>query len=370
MIVYYITSHGFGHAARSLQVVRRLAERSPVTIKTAVPDWFVDQFIAPGECERMAAAYDCGAIQRDGMEIDTAATFATYRRIMRENDARFADEASWLRRVGVRLVVCDVPAFPFRCAREAGVPSVALCNFTWFEIYQDLARGVDEPTVRADADACLASLRADYALADRALLTPPHIAINVFPRAETTPILARSGESRRAEIAATLGLDPDHRSVLIYVGAQGLDGADWSRLADINAQFLTLHPLGDGAPNLREIPNGHWAHPDIVASCDAVAAKPGYGIVGECLATATPLLYTPRDNFIEYPALRDALDQWGLAERVDNASFRALDWTAALERLSQRSIQQTFDLNGAEYCANRCLEWAGMKQKSRMDKRG
>jgi L-arabinokinase len=38
---------------------------------------------------------------------------------------------------------------------------------------------------------------------------------------------------------------------------------------------------------------------DLVAAADVVISKPGYGIVSECIANGTALLFTRRGHFIE-----------------------------------------------------------------------
>ena len=39
---------------------------------------------------------------------------------------------------------------------------------------------------------------------------------------------------------------------------------------------------------------------DVVAAADVVISKPGYGIVSECIANNTALVYTSRGRFAEY----------------------------------------------------------------------
>ncbi len=50
---------------------------------------------------------------------------------------------------------------------------------------------------------------------------------------------------------------------------------------------------------MREPPAG-LLYQDLVAAADVVVSKPGYGIVSECVANGTALLYTSRGRFIEY----------------------------------------------------------------------
>ena len=51
-----------------------------------------------------------------------------------------------------------------------------------------------------------------------------------------------------------------------------------------------------------------FRYEDLVAAVDVVVTKPGYGIIAECIAAGTPMLYTSRGDFREYDLLvrRDA----------------------------------------------------------------
>ena len=59
------------------------------------------------------------------------------------------------------------------------------------------------------------------------------------------------------------------------------------------AQRLTVLSPGSTLP-------AGLAYQDVVAAADLVITKPGYGIVSECVANGTPLLYTSRGRFVEY----------------------------------------------------------------------
>ncbi|MCK7523822.1 MAG: hypothetical protein MZV64_42470 [Ignavibacteriales bacterium] len=46
---------------------------------------------------------------------------------------------------------------------------------------------------------------------------------------------------------------------------------------------------------------------DLVRAADVVVTKPGYGIIAECIANDTAILYTDRGRFAEYDVLVDAM---------------------------------------------------------------
>ena len=72
---------------------------------------------------------------------------------------------------------------------------------------------------------------------------------------------------------------------------------------------------------------------DLVAACDAVLTKPGYGIVAECIANGTPMVYTSRGRFAEYPCLVAGLEAHLANAFLSNEDLRAGRWAAALDAI-------------------------------------
>ncbi len=91
---------------------------------------------------------------------------------------------------------------------------------------------------------------------------------------------------------------------------------------------------------------------DLVAACDIVATKPGYGIVAECIASGTAILYTSRGNFVEYGALVDAMPKYLRCGFIDHEDLFAGRWRTALDRIvSSPPPPEHPQTNGAEVIA-------------------
>jgi L-arabinokinase len=346
-LVFYVSGHGFGHAARIIEVVNALAARRPdlrIHVRTAAARWLFDLTVrAPITLE--AVEVDVGVVQIDSLRPDVSATLARAAAFYRDLDARAEAEALTLRRLGARLVVADLPPLALAAAHRAGVPAVALGNFTWDWIYQDYVR------LAGDAAWLPARIREIHALAEEAWRLPMHGGFAGFRRVRDLPLIARRSSRPPAEVRAALGLDTARPSVLVSFGGYGLSGLPLDEVA-ARGRFTVLttaeprpgqadgpHPLVRRTPggaivvDERELYARGFRYEDLVAAADIVVTKPGYGIVAECVANGTAMLYTDRGPFAEYPVLVEALHRWQRAAFIAQADLLAGRWDETLAAL-------------------------------------
>ena len=116
--------------------------------------------------------------------------------------------------------------------------------------------------------------------------------------------------------------------------------------------------------NLLTLPVTQHHYQDLVRAADVIVTKPGYGIVADALAHHTPVLYTDRGEFPEYPYLVRALKELGLAQFIEQDDLLSGCLMPTLSRLlSQNHRWPPVPLNGAEIAAKKIL--ALIDQKSR-----
>ncbi len=182
-------------------------------------------------------------------------------------------------------MIGDIPPLAHAAAARAGVPAIAIGNFTWDWIYAGYA------SFAREAPGVIPVIRDAYALATRALRLPLHGGFE--PMAAVTvdiPFIARRSMRNRADTRRALSVPDDRPFVVASFGAYGSTAA-YDDIA--RAQRLTVLSPGSTLP-------AGLAYQDVVAAADLVITKPGYGIVSECVANDTPLLYTSRGRFVEY----------------------------------------------------------------------
>jgi hypothetical protein len=344
-VVAYVSGHGLGHASREVQILRRLPEEIPLIVKTGSPAWFWESEVSR-PFTLLNETFDVGCVQKDSIRVDIDATREAKHKMDVANRVLFDVERRWLESVGAKVVVCDIAAFPLTVAASLGIPALLVANFTWSDIYAPYP----------GFDAINARLRAAYGHADLLLDAGLSLPMNYFEKRKSVGLVARVGRSRREELPQN-----DKKRALIYAGNWGMPLA-WERLKDFKGwHFLTLTPPGSmRPPNLTALPQTLMPHDDLVASVDLVISKPGYGIVGECLANGTPLLYGPREEFAEYEALDAALQSWSGGLKVSGEDFIQLKWKETLDCCPELDSVERMPAPGAESAAE-CIErvWRG-----------
>ncbi|HYL80597.1 MAG TPA: hypothetical protein VEU07_07280, partial [Candidatus Acidoferrum sp.] len=151
------------------------------------------------------------------------------------------------------------------------------------------------------------------------------------------PMIARRSRRSREEVRGLLGLNGSRPVILLSFGGFEVQGIDFDRVEALREYyFLVTQPPPRPIRNVRLVTLGALKYEDVVAQADAVLTKPGYGIVSDCLANRTPVLYTTRGEFAEYPRLVEGLERFGVAAFIQNQDHLSGNWQDSLRRLFER----------------------------------
>jgi UDP:flavonoid glycosyltransferase YjiC (YdhE family) len=340
-VVFYVSGHGFGHASRSIEIINALVDRGPglrATVRSSVAPWLVERTARPG-VTLSPAEVDTGVVQLDSLNLDATASIARAEAFMASFDDRVAAEVGFLRDEGANMVISDLPALGIAAANAAGVPAIATGNFTWDWIYEHYDGGEDVARRIGDV----------YRETRLALRMPMWGGFQTFPHVRDIPFVARRSRRDRTEVRAALGISNDRPVVLTSFGGYGLNGLDVDAIRSL-AGYQVLLP---GTIDERAMYERGYRYEDLVAAVDVVATKPGYGIISECLANDTALLYTSRGDFREYQVLVDAMPAFLRCAFIDHADLFAGRWAPHLDGLlAQPSPPARPATNGADVAAD------------------
>jgi len=332
-------------------VLNALRQQLPglrLTLLTSLPPTFLRGRIR-GDFTLIDAAPDFGLVMDSALTIDLEASAAAYRELHRDWGHRLAQETERLRLLAPDLVLADVPYLTLAAAAQAGIPALALCSLNWADIYRHYFAGLPE------APDVLAQMEAAYQGARAFLCPEPSMPMNFLDNRITVAPIAAIGQAQPGALRARL---PDSAAgqPVILVAPGGVQtrfpmeawpvgrGFHWL----VSADWQVKHP------DVSNYQDTGMAFTDLVASCDAVLGKCGYGTVAECVANATPLMYIPRPDWPEEGVLLDWLQahQAALAvdaERVESGRFA--DLLAPLASLSVRPCKPEGSRQAAELIA-------------------
>lgn len=352
-VVLAASDHGLGHATRCAAVGRALVERGiAVAFRSSAPASIFER-LGPV----VGGPTDIGLVQSDAVTVDLALTRARWDDWIARWPVLVAEEAVRLRELGADLVVADVPPLAIAAARHASLPAIALGNFGWDWIHEELARARRDDTLLAVAR----HIAAQYATAELLLHLPLSEPMRAFRVRETIPLVARVARESRATTRARLGIADDAAVALLSFGGGGLRDLDLSGLAADAPEWVLVAPGFATRSDPRVVPLGFddVFHPDLVLAADVVVSKPGYGIVSECLAHGRPMLYVERGDFPEQPIVARAIERDLAGVRATIATLRAGRVGATLRALAiaGRALPHR-DATGAAAAADRIADRA------------
>jgi len=338
-IVFYISGHGLGHASRDIEVIQALLALRPdarVVVRTGAQPWLFALNVP--HVELQPCEVDTGVAQIDSLRLDEEQTTREALRFYSDLDRRAGEESRTLGELGADLVVGDIPPLAFAAADCAGVPSVALGNFTWDWIYGAY------PAFTRSAPDVMATIRRAYSHATLALRLPLHGGFGpMVDVVRDVPFIARRSCRDRHEIRRALGCPPDKPVVLLSFGAYGVDFPIEAVARSTSVSVISA---------VREPPPG-FRYPDLVAASDVVISKPGYGIISECVANGAALLYTSRGHFVEYDLLVAEMPRFLRCRYISQEDLRAGRWAEAIDALlAQPAPPEQPPVDGAGVVAN------------------
>jgi len=295
VLCWFISPHGFGHAARACSViaaVSRLCGGIRHHLFTTVPRAFFDDSLVGVSFECHHLECDVGMIQRTPFVEDVDATIRALERLPLDGGRVFKQVAAEVATTGCRLIISDIAPLGLAIADRLSLPGVLIENFTWDWIYG----AYGDPRL----DGFSQRLATVFGSAALRIQTAP-ICLPVHGAHKVQPV-SRNPRLGRHELRSMLGVAADDRLVLLSVS--GLESPLIGRGFRPPAGTILVAPgSGDGIRhegNLIRIPTmGGPYHPDLVAASDLVVAKLGYSTVAEVYHAGTALAYLRRPIFPE-----------------------------------------------------------------------
>ncbi len=354
-IAFFITPHGYGHAARACAVMNAIRERLPgvcFEIFTRVPRWFFDMSLR-SEYHYHEVLTDLGMVQNTSMEENLTETIRQLEKLLPYPPALVQDLARQVRALKCKLVVCDVAPLGIAVAKEARLPSVLQENFTWdwiYEAYLDV-----EPRFAP----YIQYLHEWFSEAGSHIQTEP---VCVYrPGVDlVSSVVSRKPRTAPHLTRKRLSVPEDAPLVMITMGG-------------IVTKYPFLHRLENSRDIRFLIPGGsdqyeqrgslvllpHHSdvyHPDMVEAANVIVGKLGYSTLAEAYAAGLPFVYVPRERFPESPPMARFARETMNAMELSEERFFSGAWLDLLPELLARPPHKPAATNGADQIAEFILD--------------
>ncbi|MCX7626901.1 MAG: hypothetical protein N2Z69_00565 [Methylophilaceae bacterium] len=331
-LLAYVSGHGYGHVAQVAPVLNRLREmlgNLRLTVCSAVPERHLRSRIA-GDFHLIPEATDLGMVMASALDVKVQESLQAYVAFHADWDARVGHEVRRMAALRPDFVLSNVAYLPLAAARRAGIPSAAMCSLNWADILAHYCGAL--PGVAPILD----QMREAYAAADVFLRVTPGMAMAGLPNLRPVGPVARLGRDRRREIDRRLGLAAHEKLVLITLGgiATRLSVEAWPRFPGVH--WLVQADWRVRRPDFHALESLGLDFTDILASCDALLCKPGYGSFTEAACNGIPVLYVRRDDWPEQPCLVEWLSRHGSGLELERQALASGTLGNALQELLSR----------------------------------
>lgn len=348
-IAFFISPHGFGHAARAASVMEALRSMDPsirFDVYTTVPAWFFKDNLGES-LDYHHLKTDFGLSQKTPFQEDYDNTLKGLNRLFPYDASRVTAVSHHLQKLKSKMVVCDIAPMGVLVAQAVGIPSVLVENFTWDWLYERYAEKHTQFAVHSEYLRPIFE-RADVHIQTEPVCNPKSVDLCAGPA-------SRKIKSSAHEVRQKLGLAVPDKLVLITTGGVPYDYQFVEKLkAHRHIHFVipcncrTVKRLD----NVTLIPHrSDFFHPDLANAADAVIGKTGYSTIAEVYHAGVPFGYIPCPTNPESELLAAFIKSRMTGSVIDENEFHDGRWLSHLKKLLDLPRITHDDPNGADQIA-------------------
>lgn len=344
-IAFFISPHGYGHAARACAVMAAMHELNSSVrfeIFTTIPQWFFQQSI-PGTFTYHSLLTDIGIVQETPLREDLLETLRKLDSYLPYDLSHITNISKEIHKLKCMLIICDISPMGIVVARKAGIPSVLIENFTWDWVYENY--------VSTDfyAGKFVDYLRQIYNCVDYHIQTEP-VCYYQNVDLSTAPI-SREVRTTSQQIRQKLSIPDGVKVVMITMG--GIQ-EKYQFLEQLACKRDIYFIVPGGCQTMRLLDNlvllprhSDYFHPDLINTCDAVIGKLGYSTLAEIYHAGVPYGYIPRSTFKESEVLEAFVNNHMNGRVISESQFQEGSWLSYIHEIVTLPVIKRDCPNGA-----------------------
>ncbi len=358
-LAYFVSAHGYGHAARACAVMNRILKEWPEVhflIFTQVTQWFFEDSLPKNAFAYFETFTDVGFVQKSPFKEDLHQTLRVLSQHLPFSKGKITSLAEQLLAENCKAVLCDVSALGILAAQRANLPSVLIENFTWDWLYRHYEK--EMPAFSQFAN----YLNQIYTQSSRHIQAIPFT--KAIQGAFAVPPISRRPKHSFKEIRKLLAIPNQANAVLISTGGIKTRHKFVNKLkAQKNVYFIVPHDVKTffKEDNLIVLPHhSSFYHPDLVLAADVVVCKSGYSTVAEAYFMNKPLALIKRPDFPESSYIEAFVQKHFVHQLFEPECFISGCWIdkipLLLEQAGNNSTSKKYP-NGADEAAQIIKMW-------------
>lgn len=338
---FYITNHGYGHASRNVVIIEKLFEINPESIVHIKTDAERADFMKRN-LERFSGRIyyypnytDVGIILHSStFEVNVAELEKSVIKETNKWAKRIKNEKIFFKEHAISCVISDIHAWVLIAAKECRIPSILLCNFTWYEMYRDF---LNDTLCRKYYNAyCHADKIFLYALGNREIL-------DFETDTEQVSMLCRK---KNSSIIKDIVNFYRHPIVFFSVG-KSVELQQEYEVSDIEGTFITTVGVYLKGNNVVSLPPDTINTQDYICASDYIITKSGWSTLAEVFLNKKKAAILPRGKNSEDIAAMSQIEETNIGMKIsieDLANMKGI-----LNRLDK------FEIDNAEIYQDSCL---------------
>lgn len=345
-LCFYISDYGYGHASRDIAIIRELVKRYKhlkIYVKTGKPYDFVKRSLGD-DITTIPCENDVGIIlQKDNFLVDVQQTKKLIENWANSWDVYIQEEIKFCKKNNIDIILSDIPPQPFVIGYELDIPTVAISNFTWYDIYYHLFGNLDE----------VKKIREFYELATIALILPfSDKMAEIFRNRKRVGLVTRKVTVNRNELRKKYKIKDDE--IVIYLGT-GKSVSSFNLknvirkindIIDDNVRILASSNVDLALEKIIKIPENETESQNYINMCDMVISKAGYGTISEAISSRIPMFLFKREGFIEDEIITNMVEKMGIGKTISVGHLLSGDWINEIKRLE--TYNKNYDKIGSK----------------------
>ena len=337
-VCYYISSHGFGHATRSIAIIRELIRKNiNIIIRANLPEWLITQsfrnysikYFKGFETLKVFHNEDLLILEKDKSINYLTKYYRNYEKIIKK-------EVKFCKNNGIDLILSDIEPSAFEIADKCGIPSIGISNFTWIDIFPEF--------IPSDSK-ILKRFENSYRKASFVFRLPFHFEMDYFSKIIDVPLVFRKLTRSPEQVKIQLDIPPHNKLVFIQFGGHYFSTIQkWkqklSKFYKENPSFVFItNRFSDFQPVksntfIKQIPFNDVETQDYIPE-NIIIGKTGYSLVSEVIGYNSIFFYTIREKWKEDDHLQEGIKKYGIGKFFLREDLINGNWIDYIEEFSK-----------------------------------